>query len=144
MKLRVPVLKLKTVEVGRTKHSYEVSAKAGRPIKKLLVSLAVAVGLIAIGIFIWQGMRSPSVGQIAQTNQDNSPQPKVAEYQTLSTDFYTLNYPGRYTQQPTDLPPAGILDHKVLSYSLGGSSGNSTVTIDIKAAPDGGITQDST
>jgi hypothetical protein len=144
MRLRIPVIHFKTVEIGGRRHTnYSVSQPRRRGRKLYIIGLILLLAVGASG-FIWHNLKAPSEGQVALTNPDNSPHPKVSEYQTLETQYYSLNYSGSYTQQPTDLPPAGIIDHKVLSYPIADLSDSSTITVDIKAAPDGGITLDST
>ncbi|MBX4197498.1 hypothetical protein KW801_03005 [Candidatus Saccharibacteria bacterium] len=108
------------------------------------MSLASILILLAIVSLIWRNLSSPSVGQVAIANTPTGPTQKLPEYTTLSTNFYSLNYSQRYSQQATDIPPGGVLDQKVLSYKLGGQPGNSTIEVLIKSAPYGGITLDST
>jgi hypothetical protein len=138
MRVVVPYLKFatKTIEVGRLTKKTPKNAK-------WLVWLSGAIAVLAVAGLVWHNLSSPSNGQVALTTEDASPTTKLPEYTSLTTNYYTVNYSGRYSQQATDIPPAGILDQKILAYQLGGGAGQSQVEIDIKAAPDGGITQES-
>jgi hypothetical protein len=141
MRVVLPYIKLhtKTFEFGRKNR--QVSDKSSR--RRWLVPAAVVTALIIVSLGIWRTLSSPSYGQVAKTTEDTSPKTKLPEYTSLTTNYYTVNYSGRYSQQPTDIPPAGILDQKILAYQLGGQAGQSRFEIDIKSAPDGGITLDS-
>jgi hypothetical protein len=139
VKLRVPVVKfsLKTIEVGRPEGLH-----IKRRRKLQLISFS-AVAVIAVAFLVWHSLAGPNYGQVAVISPDTTPTTKLPEYTTLTTNYYSINYSQSYTQQPSDIPPAGILDQKILSHGAG-QSGQSRIEIDIKAAPDGGITLDST
>jgi hypothetical protein len=142
VKLRVPVVKLswKSIETGKSRDldGYNKKwPKVGSVLGVLLVSIIVC-GLI------WRNLSSPGYGQVSIVKPDTSPTTKLPEYTSLTTNFYSVNYSQRYAQKPTDIPAAGLLDQKVLSYKLGGQPGDSTIEIDIKSAPYGGITEDGT
>jgi hypothetical protein len=144
VKLWVPVIKIskKPIVIGGFKPK---SGTAGRGrLQKWALPGAIIVGILLIGGFIWHSLGTPNHGDIATIAADTTSQTKLPEYTTLTTNFYSLNYSQRYSQVPTDIPPAGVLDQKILSYKLGGQAGQSRIEIDIKAAPDGGITLDST
>ena len=99
--------------------------------------------LLSAGYWVWHGLGTPNHGTVAIIAPDTTSQTKLPEYTVLTTDFYSLDYSQRYSQVPTDIPGAGLLDQKVLAYKLGGQPGQSKIEVDIKAAPDGGITLDS-
>lgn len=145
MKARVPVVsvRLKSFELGSSGWPEKTKLKSGAK-PRLYTGAAILVLAVGIGVYVWRSFSSPSYGQVALSTSDSSPTPKIAEYQTLTTTYYSVNYPGRYHQQASDLPPAGTVDQKVLVYRLGGGLGQSKAEIDIKAAPYGGITMDST
>jgi hypothetical protein len=142
VKLRFPVVNfsLKTVEIGKTAQYGQRSAIWHKP--PVLIT-ATIVGLILVGALLWRSLNGPNYGQVAVLSPDTTPTTKLPEYTTLTTNYYSVNYSQRYSQTPSDIPPGGILDQKILAYNLGGQSGQSKIEIDIKAAPDGGITLDS-
>jgi hypothetical protein len=144
VKLWVPQVKVsfRTIELG--KNSNSSTQKQPTRNKKLLVSVCTALVVIFIGTIIWRSMASPGHGNIAVLAQDTSSNTPLPEYTSLTTNYYSLNYSERYAQVATDIPPAGVLDYKVLSYKLGGQSGESKVQILVKPAPYGGIVLDST
>lgn len=143
MKLWVPVLALswKSIEIGK---NHQPSGRHSKKWLKFGLPLGIVVLVLAIGVLVWRNLSSPGYGQISVVKADTTPTTKLPEYTSLTTNFYSVNYSERYAQKPTDIPPAGVLDQKILTYKLGGQSGDSTIEINIKSAPDGGITQDGT
>lgn len=146
MKLWVPVIKLKPVQIGSK--NMQASKKTDEPHikrqRKAVWLLAGGLGILLIAILVWRYFSSPNYGQVAVINNQTTPDTHLPEYTALSTNFYTLNYSQRYNQVPTDIAPPGVLDQKILAYQLGGQPGKSQIEINIKAAPYGGIVLDKT
>lgn len=145
--MRVPTVsvRLKTIDIGKLSRPNKLdAAPSRRPTGRKRLVAAGLVGLIIIAGLIWHTLNAPNYGQVAKISPDTTPTTKLPEFTSLTTNFYTINYSERYSQAPTDLPPPGVLDQKVLAYQLPAIAGQSRIEIDIKAAPDGGITLDST
>lgn len=144
MRVRLPIIKfsVKTFELGN-KHRRYYSDLPKKSRAKVYIVCSFIFLFFIFGIYVRHMLTSPNEGQVALPVQDNSAVPKIAEFQTLTTSFYSLDYSGRYSQQPTDINPAGVLDYKVLAYSIDSQSKPSKIEITIKHAPDGGITLDS-
>jgi len=147
VKLWVPVVKfrIKTIQLGaKSVNSSQIKSKPSPPNKrKLFIGLASAVILIIMVGFVWHTLNAPNYGDIAKISPETTSTTKLPEYTTLTTNFYTLNYSERYQQAASNIPPAGVLDQKILAYQLGGQPGQSKIEILVKAAPDGGVTLDS-
>jgi hypothetical protein len=145
VKFWVPVIKFskRQVTIGGGRAEPNSAAHQRRLKRWFLPASGIILLLLAAG-FIWHNLSTPNHGDIAVIAPDTTAQTKLPEFTTLTTNFYSLNYSERYSQVPTDLTPAGLLDQKVLAYNLSGQSGQSKIEVDIKAAPDGGITLDST
>jgi hypothetical protein len=147
VKLWVPVIKvsLRPVIIGGSGAKPATTAKKQVKLrsKRWILPAAGVIILLLAGYFIWHSLGTPSHGTVAVIAPDTNSQTKLPEYTTLTTNYYSLNYSLRYSQVPADIPAAGLLDQKILAYKLGGQPGQSKIEIDIKAAPDGGITLDS-
>lgn len=143
MRIVLPIVKFgtKTIELGG-RQRVDTSGQKNRLIK-FGMPLSVFLLVSLVGIFIWRKLSAPSYGQVAVVSPYTSPVTKLADYTTLSTSYYSLNYSKRFSRQPADIAPAGILDRQQLVYNQPNGSLSSRVQIDIKAAPLGGITQDS-
>ncbi|MBX4201412.1 hypothetical protein KW803_00750 [Candidatus Saccharibacteria bacterium] len=146
MKLWVPVVSFKQIDLSSKKHTRGAKTKSAfifRRSRLFVPAAAVLVVALLIGL-VWRNLSSPNHGQIAVLSAETTPDTKLPEFTTLTTGFYSFNYSQRYNQIPTDIAPAGILDQKILAYKLGGQPGQSKIEAIIKAAPYGGITLDST
>ena len=131
----------RAVELGGKSSSG--SAKKSNKHRRVWSTVAVLLFVVLAITFVWRSLSSPGHGNIAVLAEDTSNNSALPEYTTLTTNFYSLNYSGRYSQQPTDIPPAGVLDYKVLAFKLGGQPGQSKIEVLVKSAPYGGIVLDS-
>lgn len=142
----MPVVKFskRQITIGGGSGPRAASGKAAKTwYRRRLLPVGGIIILLLAGYLIWHSLGTPGYGTVAVISPDTTSQTKLPEYTTLTTDFYSLDYSERYSQVPTDIPPAGLLDQKILAYKLGGQPGQSQIEVDIKAAPDGGITLDS-
>lgn len=145
MKIRVPVVTFSTrvIEIGGLPSKASGKTKPGAKSKKLsrnwLIAGAVVVILLVFALSLWRGISGPNYGDIAKISQDTSRNTALPSYTTLSTNYYTVNYPENYKQQASDINPAGVIDKKTLASH----DGQTTIDITVKAAPYGGITEDS-
>jgi len=146
MRLWVPLVKVgfKQVELGGKKRSSKPAKPPAPDFRRWLVPAAVTALMVGILGYVWHSLGTPGYGDIATLSPETTNQSRLPEYTTLTTAIYSLNYSERYDQDPTDVPPAGIIDYKSLSYKLGGQPGRSQIQIIVKAAPYGGIVLDST
>src|SRR5437868_6046840 len=99
VKLRVPVVSLKTIEVGKPHQAGQKPAIWRKP--PVLIT-ASAIGLILLSILIWHSLNGPNYGQVAVLSPDTTPTTKLPEFTILTTSYYSVNYSQRYNQVPTD------------------------------------------
>jgi len=139
----VPVIKFskKPVVIGAAKP--KTGSAKSRQLNRWALPAGIIVGILLIGGFIWHSLGTPNHGDIAVVAPDTGPHTALPEYTTLNTSYYSLDYSQRYSQLPTNVPLPGLVDQEILIHKLFGS-GQSKIEVDIKAAPDGGITLDST
>lgn len=144
----------RTVEVGwfgapaasKKKSSKKTvsNSKATKTIKRqpnklwLIAAGSFLLAFIILGL-VWRTFTGPNYGQVAKFSQEATSKTALPNYTTLSTNYYSLNYPENYSQAGADISPAGVLDQKTLVSP----DGQTKAVISINAAPYGGITLDS-
>ena len=108
--------------------------------------ITLTVALLAMGSFLYikHLANSPALGTVAlNTDISNQYETTTKALKTFSSDYFSFQYPARYSLQTNQNKSASIASWNLIAHQVIGEGPGSIISVTISNVPKGGVTEDS-